>query len=111
MGLVEILAILSPLLACLFSALAWRRASKKDDSETAREMALLTSEVRHNKEDIATANANLGHNAEKILEKLERATEKLEQKIERNSEKLESKIQVEHCRIDCIERKGDKNEN
>jgi len=107
MGLTDILAIVSPLCAVLFSVLAWRRAAKKDDSATAREMAVLTSEVRHNKENINKANENLKHNAEKILAKLERNTEKLETRIEHNAEKLEAKIETEHRRIDKIERGSD----
>ena len=111
MGLTEVLAIISPLFACVFSALAWRRAAKKDDSATAREMAMLTNEVRHNKENVSKANDSLERNAEKILGKMEHNMEKLEAKLERNTEKLEGKIEVERGRIDNIERKSDRNED
>jgi len=111
MGLVEALAILSPLIAVIFAVLAWRRGAKNDDTATAREMASLTSEVRQNKENINKANEYLERNAAKILAQLEHNTEKLEARIERNAEKLEARIDAEHRRIDNLERGSDKNEN
>jgi len=108
---IEIIALISPLVAVLFSALTWRRNAKKDDTATAREMAVLTVEVTNNKNNISSANESLERNAEKILAKLEQNTEKLEARIERSSEKLEAKIEAEHCRIDRIEKGNDKVEH
>jgi len=95
MLIVEILAIVSPLAAVLFSAFTWRRHAKSDDTATAREIAILTIEVRHNTKMIE-------HNSDR----LESNADKLEAKIETNAQRLEQKIDAEHNRIDRIERGG-----
>jgi len=95
MSIIEVAAIISPLAAVLFSAFTWRRNAKSDDAATAREIAILTSEVRNNSRRIE-------HNSDR----LESNSDKLEAKIESNARRLEEKIDEEHRRIDRLERGG-----
>lgn len=86
MSLTEILAIVSPLATGFFSILTWRRGAKNDDTATAREMATLTGEVKHN------------------TEKIDRNTERIEGKLEGKVEKLEARVVTLEVRANLTER-------
>jgi len=93
MNLVEFLAILSPVVATLVAMTSWRRNAKNDDKATAREMAVMTSEIKHNTERIGNNAASLERNAALLKEQIESTAKRLEEKIEaerRRVDKLEN---------------------